>query len=75
MLSKITDPIIQATSKFLRATGQGMDKIGKAIELHGYTERCKFSLCIYAFFCVGGGIFLNVYQTMKNMTFHRSVLV
>lgn len=44
MLSKITDPIIQATSKFLRATGQGMDKIGKAIELHGYTERLNPSL-------------------------------
>jgi len=44
MLSKITGPIISVTSKFLRATGQGMDKIGKAIELNGYTEKLNPSL-------------------------------
>ena len=41
MLSKITGPILEVTSKILRATGQGMDKIGRAIEVNGYTERCK----------------------------------
>lgn len=44
MLSKITAPIVQVVSKILRTTGQGMDKIGKSIELHGYTERLNPSL-------------------------------
>lgn len=44
MLSKITGPILEVTSKILRATGQGMDKIGRAIEVNGYTERLNPSL-------------------------------
>ena len=36
--------LVNITSKVLRTTGQGLDKIGKAIECNGYTERLNPSL-------------------------------